>query len=634
MARFSDEDISKIRDATDSLNLIREYAPDLRPKGRDYWACCPFHKEKSPSFKVDPHTGWWHCFGACSDGGDIFNFVMKTQNVSFPEAVNILADRAGIEVAVGPRAAAEAGRRKRLLAICSDTANFYTTYLMRSPENDAAQARDYLSKRHLGSEVATKWKLGYAPGRGALVNHLRKKGHSPKDMIAANVAMDSRSGAGLKDRFFARLMFTICDAQGQAIAFGGRVLDNTDPKYINSSATPLFDKSRNLYGLDQAKKAMHSEKSVLVVEGYTDVIALHKSGYENSVATLGTALTAQHVKILSRTVNRIIYIFDGDEAGLRAADKAAEHIDKSLSADYSASPVNLDVVCLPQGLDPADLMDSKEGQAQFKQLLANAKPLIEFAIDRRLKHWDLQRPEERIKALNESVSVLAPLKGTILASDYANYIADALTRAGGDFTEAKVLEALEKVRAVPQSNLAPEYEGPLDHGGETPSEGAAASATRVSSLDKLPDLSPAELTERELLAFIIMVPAARDYLFAQQIDNPFSHPMYRAVFESLQHLIQAGARQENLVSKLDESVPGVAQLVVAYNFEGQDNGGNASVKETTDGLLFRLRESALERTIRIIRSDLQKGGEESKDHLQALVEASMELRDLRNRRYK
>jgi len=229
--------------------------------------------------------------------------------------------------------------------------------------------------------------------------------------------------------------------------------------------------------------------------------------------------------------------------------------------------------------------------------------------------------------------VLAPLKGTILAGDYANYIADALTRAGGDFTEANVLEVLEKVRVAPPSSVAPEYEGEFD-GGETHLDGSAASATRVSSLDKLPDLSPSELTERELLAFVIMVAAAREYLLAQQVDNPFTHPMYRAAFESLQQLVQAGDKQENLVSQLDENIPGVAQLVIAYNFEGRDDGGSASVRETVDGLLFRLRESALERTIRIIRSDLQKGGEESKDHLQALAEASKELHDLRSRRFK
>ena len=613
MARFSEEDIAKIRDATDALALIREFAPDLRPKGRDYWACCPFHKEKSPSFKVDPHSGRWHCFGACSEGGDIFTFVMKTQNLSFPEAVQVLAERANIEIAVDPKAAAQAGRRKRLLAVCADTAEFYATYLRRSPEVDAAKAREYLSRRDFGSDIAAQWKLGYAVGRGVLVNHLRNKGHRDEDMVAANVAMHGRSGRGLQDRFFSRLMFPIADAQGQVIAFGGRVLDDSEPKYLNSSETPLFNKSRNLYGLDQAKRSMHAEKTVLVVEGYTDVIALSKSGYEYCVATLGTALTSQHVKILSRTVNRIVYIFDGDEAGMRAADKAAEHIDRSLSPEFSASPVNLDVVCLPEGADPADLMDSADGRAQFAQLLESAKPLIEFALDRRLGKWDLSRPEERVKALNDSVVVLAPLKGSMIASGYAEYIADKLMRAGGDITEAQVLEALEKVRSLPSLPRADFH-----------AEGEGA------GVDRLPEeeaqLSPIEVIERELLALMILSSVAREHVFRSQEANPFSHPMYLAAYDRLRELAAAGNQKP--LDALDESIPGMAQLVVAYKFEATDE-----VCEIADSLLYRLREAALMRKIKIIRGDLQKDGENNKTHLEALAKASQELHRIRAMRF-
>ena len=629
MSRYSEEDITKIRDATDALSLVREYAPDLRPKGRDYWACCPFHKEKSPSFKLDPHSGRWHCFGACSEGGDVFEFVMKTQNITFPESVKFLAERAGIEIAVDPRAQAEAGKRRRLLAVCADTTDFYAHYLHKSPASDAAAARAYLSRRGFSSEVASQWKLGYAPGRGALVQHLRSKGHHDNDMVVANVAMRTRGGKGLNDRFFNRLVFPISDAQGQTIAFGGRVLDNSEPKYLNSSETPLFHKSRNLYGLDQAKRSMHAEKTVLVVEGYTDVIALYKAGFQHSVATLGTALTAQHVKILSRTVNRIVYIFDGDEAGLRAADKAAEHIDQSLSPEYSASPVNLDVVCLPQGSDPADLMESEAGQTQFKQLLKQAKPLIEFALDRRMGRWDLSRPEERIKALNDSVQVLAPLKGTIIASGYATYIADVLMRAGGDITEAQVLETLARARPLPKMPAAHEQS---EEDVRVPRGNAAAS--RATAVDKLPQLTQTELMERELLALMIVVPAAREYVLASQSDSPFTHPMYRAAYDKLCELqqMERGVSKDKLLSELDAAIPGMAQLVKAYNFEDADD----EVRTMADALLYRLRESALMRRIRIIRSDLQKSDEQSdahKVHVQALAQASQELHRIRARRF-
>jgi DNA primase len=492
--------------------------------------------------------------------------------------------------------------------------------LRRSLAGDASAARDYLSRRGFGSDTALKWTIGYARGNGELVNYLRSKGHRDEDMIAANVAQQSYRGRGLQDRFFKRLIFPIANAQGQTIAFGGRVLDNSEPKYINSSETTLFHKSRNLYGLDQAKKSMHAEKVVIVVEGYTDVIALSKAGFEYCVATLGTALTAQHVNILSRTVDRIVYVFDGDEAGIRAADRASEHIGKSLSPEFSASPVNLDVVCLPQGADPADLMESEEGRENFTSLLKEAKPLIEFALDRRLEKWDLARPEERVKALNDSVQVLAPLKGSMLAAGYANYIADSLTRSGGDITEGQVLEVLDQLN----------YSRPAAGQGGSSEEGQSAvqqADSNESSLENLPQLSQGELAERELLALLLSSPLARDYALPSQETNPFTHPLYRAAFDELKKSTAKGVPCE--LRLLDEIVPGVAQLSEAYNFEGAAE----DVRDLVDSLLYRLREAALERKIRIIRSDLQGDNENSKSHLEALTAAIQELHRIRERRF-
>ncbi|MCL2525937.1 MAG: DNA primase [Coriobacteriia bacterium] len=629
MARYSDEDIIRIREATNALDLVREYAPDLKPKGRDYWACCPFHSEKSPSFKVDPHTGRWHCFGACSEGGDVFSFVQKTQNLSFPEAVEFLAQRAGIEIAVDPQAKAAAARRKRLLAVCADTADFYATYLRRSPTEDAKVARNYLTRRSMGSEVAAAWKLGFAPGGGALIAHLRSKGHRDEDMIAANVASPSRYGnKDLRDFFFNRLIFPISDVQGQVIAFGGRVLDNSEPKYINSSATSLFDKSRNLYGIDHARAGIHAHKMVLVVEGYTDVIALHQAGYNNSVAILGTSLTSQHVKILSRTASRIIYILDGDNSGKQAAARAVQYVDSALSPEYSATPVNLDVISLPEGADPADMMAHAEGKRQFEALLERTQPLVEFAIDLKLDDWDLARPEARMQALHAALPILAPLKGTLIVGSYANYLADRLTRAGGNFTEEVVLEALEKIKApaTPRAQgssqtsaahqQAPAYEGPIDF--EAADEGAG--------VDVLPQLSQTELDERELLALMIVQPSARELIFETQTDCPFTHPMYRAIYEQMEESIAKGQPIE--VAALDESIPGVAQLIAAYNFEDSD----VAARELAGNLLYRLRESALERKIRIIRSDLQRD-ESNKTLVEALTQASRELHGIRARRF-
>ena len=614
MARYSEEDISKVREATDVVSLVRERV-DLRQKGREFWGCCPFHKEKTPSFKVNPDTGLWHCFG-CGEGGDAFGFIMRTDNLSFPEAVAYLADKAHIELVVDPQAAAQAGRMKRLRAICEDTATYYADYLHKSKTPAAVEARRYLAGRDFGSEIALKWRLGYAPGRGKLIEYLRSKGHRDDDLVTANVAM--RSGAGLRDRFFERVMFPITDVQGRAIAFGGRILGSGEPKYLNTSETPLFHKRQNLYGLDHAKQSLITEKTALVVEGYTDVIALHRAGHSSAVATLGTALTAKQVAVLSRYVDRIVYLFDGDEAGLRAADRAVEYIDQSLSPEFAATPVKLDVALLPMGNDPADMMDSPEGQQQFAQVLKDATPLLEFAINRKMDSRDLGRPEERARALKEAAMVLVPLKGSLLVQPYAEYIADCLTRAGGDFDQSMVLEVINSTRAPAPRRIEDEEEDERVGGSD--------SSVGVTDVDALPRLTQTELVERELLALVLQKPSALDYVADRRDKVTLSHPLYREA------LSQALALRTDEVSEpvaaIDKSLPGVARLCAAYEFDTIV----VEPKDLAKELVMRLQESALERQIRIIRGDLQKN-EGNKALLESLYIASKELHRIRARRY-
>ena len=261
---ISEEDIQKVREASDIVAIVGERAP-LRQRGRDFWCCCPFHNEKTPSMKVDPTLQLWHCFG-CGEGGDVFGFVMKADDLSFPEAVRKLAERAHIDIeSVRGRAGASSSYKARLKEACKATADFYHLQLMRSPAPDAAAARAYLAGRGMGGEVPRRWNLGFAPGGGALVRHLRALGFKPKEMVDANVAVE-RSGK-LRDRFYNRVIFPIRDVQGEAIAFGGRVVRKGEPKYLNSQETPLFHKSQVLFGLDAAKAAMASTGVAVVVEG-------------------------------------------------------------------------------------------------------------------------------------------------------------------------------------------------------------------------------------------------------------------------------------------------------------------------------------------------------------------------------
>ena len=436
---ISEEDIQKVREASDIIAIFGERTV-VRQRGRDYWCCCPFHNEKTPSCKIDPSTQLWHCFG-CGEGGDVFGFVMKSEDVNFPDAVRYLAERAHIDIQDSGRTSMPSSQKARLREVCKYTDEFYHSQLMRGKSDEAAKARDYLSSRGFGGSIPKKWHLGFAPGRQALVRHLSSLGFKPDEMVAANVAV-SREGGRLHDRFYNRVMFPINNPQGECIAFGGRVIGDGEPKYLNSQETPLFHKSNVLYGLDKAKNALVNTGVAIIVEGYTDVIALHDGGIENAVATLGTALTIQHIRLISKYASkRIVYLFDGDSAGQRAADRALSFIDDEMTPEAGKTRVDLCAVTLPDNLDPADYV-SKKGPDALMQLVEKAKPLISYGIERRLATHDLTNAEGRSQALADALTVLAPIKDSMLAKDYAVQLAGRLS-----MREQDVLDALSNVRA-------------------------------------------------------------------------------------------------------------------------------------------------------------------------------------------
>ena len=455
MAGFSQEDIQRVREANDLVEVVGERVP-LKQRGRDFWCCCPFHQEKTPSCKVDPNSQLWHCFG-CGEGGDLFVFVMKLDDLEFPDAVRWLAERAHIEIVEqgGRGPALPRGQKARLQEICKETAAFYHMQLMRSTDAGAAKAREYLASRGLGGRVPKDWQLGYAPGRGALVSHLRTRGFSFHEMTLANVAMGPREGqrGPTRDRFYERVMFPIFDVRGECIAFGGRVIGAGEPKYLNSQETPIFHKSEVLYGLDKAKAAMSSTGTAIVVEGYTDVIALHEAGVRNAVATLGTALTRQHIRGISRYAGkRIVYLFDGDAAGQRAADRALQFIDYSMTPESGKSRVELLACVLPDNLDPADFV-AQRGADELQALVDAAQPLLQFGIDRRIEQHDLASAEGRSHALADALAVLAPIKDSLLAKDYAVQIASRVRAREQDAIDQ--LARLEAPRVYEPKQAAP-----------------------------------------------------------------------------------------------------------------------------------------------------------------------------------
>ena len=454
---ISDEDIARVREASDIVELFRADV-NLVPMGREWKCCCPFHAEKTPSCKINPDMQSFYCFG-CHESGDVFTYVMKRDGVGFLDAVRFLAEKSGIELAETRGNGLGREGRNRLKMVCEATADFYHQQLMRGKSEGAAAARSYLAGRGMGGSIPKTWKLGYAPGRGALVKHLQSLGFTVKEMVDANVAV-SRDAGRVNDRFYERVMFPIFDAGGECIAFGGRVLGSGEPKYLNSQDTPLFHKSNVLFGLDKAKASMTATGTAIVVEGYTDVIMLHAAGVANAVATLGTALTRSHIRLLSRHAGRrIVYLFDGDEAGQRAADRALGFIGEWSTPEAGRKQVELVACTLPDKLDPADFI-AQRGADELRALIEGAKPLIAYGIDRCLARFDTSSAEGRAQAFAEAIALLAPIKDSVLASDYAVQIASRL-RIRED-------EAIARLKSLKARAAAPEDAVPAPEAVEEP----------------------------------------------------------------------------------------------------------------------------------------------------------------------
>ena len=509
---ISDEDKEKVRQATDFVQLVAETV-ELRQRGQDFWGCCPFHGEKTPSFKVNPSTGLWHCFG-CGDGGDVFSYVQRRENLDFPDAIRYLADRAGIELSE-EKSARRGPRKTRLMEALGEAEAFYHTMLMRGKGEGPDAARRYLAGRGFGSEVCRRWGLGYAPGRGSLVAQLRSKGFSAAEMLAADLAVD-RSGRPT-DRFYERVMFPIHDEMGRTIAFGGRILGAKREgvaKYVNTRDTAAFNKGKHLFAYDRAKESMAATGEAIVCEGYTDVIAMHEAGYTNTVAALGTAFRLDHVRLVERQrVSRIVCLFDGDAAGQRAAERAIRYLDKTSSA--------LLCVVLPGGQDPMEFL-ADHGAAAMRPILDAARPLMDFVFEKRLAGHDLSAPGRRVRALEDMAQLLAPLKHSVLLDEYATRLADTLgmdvEETKRAIREAKVVE-LEEERPPrrqaqqarpsfspsPDEGAAPDDYVPAEAYGEAPSAPASDDQPlRALSADERTQVA----AERELLAALAERPDA------------------------------------------------------------------------------------------------------------------------------
>lgn len=424
--RINDDDVAAVRDRADIGVVAGDYT-SLRSVGGRLKGLCPVHDEKTPSFTVDAEKGFCHCFG-CQFGGDVYTLLMQVEALTFPEAVERLARRVGYDLRyeeLSPGRRKELGRRSRLAGAVEEAAAFYQR-LLAGPDGDPA--RRYLDGRGIDADAREKFRVGWSPdGWDGLLRHLRTVGYEDAEAVAAGLATAGQRGT--VDRFRARVMFPIVDASGtDVVGFGGRVLPGGEaggstafgkpPKYVNSSETDLYRKSRVLYGLNWARAAMQRRGEALVVEGYTDVIALHLAGVEHVVAACGTALTVEHLRALERHAPRVLLALDADAAGSGAADRA-----RVLAAKSGVREVG--VVVLPDGQDPADV--AAEGPEAVEAVLAGALTAVEFQVRHLLAGADLSTPESRVDAYRRTVPLLGGIADPVLRAVYARDVVAAAT---------------------------------------------------------------------------------------------------------------------------------------------------------------------------------------------------------------
>jgi len=571
--RIRDTDVSYVRDHSPIDEVVSDYVQLKSAGGGQKKGLCPFHDEKSPSFHVTPARGYFHCFG-CQEGGDVIAFVMKIDHLSFTETIERLASRIGYQLTYeqssgGPKAPTV--QRSRLLEANNQASIFYQEQLQLPT---ASNARELLIKRGFDKTASQSFEIGYAPDQwDALSKFLLGKGFSAEELLLAGLTKEGTKGA--IDRFRNRLIWPIRDISGDLVGFGARKLasdeEDTGPKYLNTPETSIYKKSQVLYGLDKAKKEIAKKRQVVIVEGYTDVMAAHLAGIPTAVATCGTAFGDEHIRILRRLLmdddafrGEVIFTFDGDAAGQKAALRAFGDDQKFVTQTF--------VAVEPSGLDPSDLRQEM-GDAALRDLIARRVPLFEFAIKSSIKQFDLGNADGRVQALNAAAPLIGRIRDTSLRPEYARSLAGWLGME------------VEVVMAAVKKNTS----------------------TRSTSVDAAlageqwrPDPSePRLILEREVLKVRLQMPAlVRNWPELEK--NAFSHPAYIKLREFID-------TQEDLMAvdleatDSDELKSFITELMV----EPIRTDGEISDRYVSS-ITARLNEVALARSIAEVKSSLQR----------------------------
>ncbi|MFF1279423.1 DNA primase [Streptomyces sp. NPDC058299] len=597
--RINDEDVKAVRDAVPIDAVVSEYLQLRSAGGGNLKGLCPFHDEKSPSFQVSPSKGLFHCFG-CQEGGDTLTFVMKVDHLSFSEAVERLAAQAGITLRYeegGYNPTHQRGERIRLVEAHKIAAQWYAEQLATSPE--AETGRVFLAERGFDQAAAVHFGVGYSPqGWDHLTRYLRGKGFSDKELLLSGLSQEGRRGP--IDRFRGRLMWPIRDIGGEVVGFGARKLYEADngPKYLNTPDTAIYKKSQVLYGIDLAKKEIAKASRAVVVEGYTDVMACHLAGVTTAIATCGTAFGSDHIKILRRLLMdngsaRVIFTFDGDAAGQKAALRAFEDDQKFAAETY--------IAIAPDGMDPCDLRLAK-GDEAVADLVQPRTPLFEFALRQILGRYDLDTPAGRAAALDEAAPIVARIKNSGAQHEVAVELAGMLGILDTQFVVRRVGQLARWAR---------------DRGGKgDPRQGPSrqadprwTEAPRPAGGPALTLRNPVHAAERELLKLALQRPELVSPAFDAYGMDEFTAPPYAAVRRAV---AEAGGAEygvsdpQEYVVRVREAAPDdtVRAMVTELAVEPILR---RTVDETYAGtVLVQIRRRAVERRIRDIQSQLTR----------------------------
>ncbi|MFD9906846.1 DNA primase [Streptomyces sp. NPDC059063] len=523
--RINDEDVKAVRDAVPIDAVVSEYLQLRNAGGGNLKGLCPFHDEKSPSFQVSPSKGLFHCFG-CQEGGDTITFVMKVDHLTFAESVERLAAKAGITLRYeegGYNPSHQRGERIRLIEAHKAAAEFYSAQLESA---EAEIGRKFLAERGFDQAAAAHFGVGYSPaGWDHLTRFLRGKGFTDKELTLSGLSQEGRRGP--IDRFRGRLMWPIRDIGGEVVGFGARKLrdDDNGPKYLNTPETPIYKKSQVLYGIDLAKKEIAKSSRAVVVEGYTDVMACHLAGVPTAIATCGTAFGGDHIKILRRLLMdngsaRVIFTFDGDAAGQKAALRAFEDDQKFAAETY--------IAIAPDGMDPCDLRLAK-GDAAVTDLVEPRTPLFEFALRQIVARYDLETPAGRAAALDEAAPVVARIKNSGAQHEVAVQLAGMLGILDTQFVVKRVAQLARWAR---------------DRGGKGPAPQRGpqpvAPAPAGPSGPALNLRNPVYATERELLKLALQRPELVSPAFDAYGVDEFTAAPYAAVRQAV---LEAGGAE-------------------------------------------------------------------------------------------